>query len=192
MIKIVDLDTVIVNGVSQDLVSAIANNLNGDLAGILTALKVWDKSRSGEVNEAKAEESQKLIENERQSWQQQIVDRDTKIAQLKTKLSPDIASITPALLEAGLLAWGQDAVSAVDSDKGAAIMGLVMDLKMVAIESPSITQCDRIKQLFGAIGTMSGVWPTSAQATAMQAVLDVGPASTGPVGSDYLDFHKFI
>lgn len=114
------------------------------------------------------------------------------IVQLKAQLAPAIFEITPALLDAGLLEWGQDAVSAVDQELGREIMGLVIQLKEIAGEPPSWNQCDLIKELFGTIGTMSGVWPSSAQATAMQAVLDAGCPSTGPVSADQLSFQPWI
>lgn len=113
---------------------------------------------------------------------------ELEILTLKAQLSPAIHEIAPQLLEAGLLRWGQDAVSSVDGNTGELIMGLMIDLKMAVTEPPSWGQCDRVKELFDTIGTMSNVWPTSDQAKSMQAVLDKGCPSTGPVPSDKLSF----
>lgn len=128
------------------------------------------------------------LANQEQTYSTLIHNKNIEITALKLRLTPAICEITPALLDAGLLAWGQDAVSAVDSTQGKTIMGLVMDLKMVAIEQPSISQCDRMKELFVTIGQMSGVWPTSDQAKAMQEILDAGCPSTGPVKEEFLSF----
>lgn len=121
-----------------------------------------------------------------------IDDLNAEITQLKTRLSPAIHEITPQLLESGLLRWGQDAVSAVDSSTGELIMGLVLDLKAIAMEPPSLDQCDRIKELFGTIVTMSNVYPNSDQAKAMQALLDKGCPSTGPIAEQFLSFKPWI
>ena len=121
-----------------------------------------------------------------------IDDLQAENSQLKTKLIPDIKSITSPLLAAGLLEWGQDAISAVDATVGTQIMGLILELKSTAIEPSSITQCDRIKHLFGEIGTISGVWPTPIQSAKLQAVLDVGSIETGPISAEYLSFTPWI
>lgn len=190
MISVIDLDTVIIDGVPQDLVSAIANNLQGDLVAILAALKVWDKSRSGEVNEAATADTQKLIENERQSWQQQVADRDNIIAQLKTKLSPAICEILPSLLKAGLEEWAEAAITNANPEDG--VFAMTLRLKETAQKPPYIGQCQDIKDLFGPICYYSKTVPTHDQATRMQLVLNIGPSSTGPVGKEYLDFSPWI
>ena len=110
------------------------------------------------------------------------------IAQLQLETSPDIAAITPALMDAGLLAWGNRATMA----NSEAVLALVIELRDTAMAPRSITQCDRIKQLFGEICARSKVFPTSAEAQAMQAILDVGPPSTGPIAEKYLSFAPWM
>lgn len=190
MISVIDLDNVIIDGVSQDLVSAIANNLKGDLVGILTALKVWDKSRRAEVSETSVADNQKQIESERQSWQQEKSELQAKIAQLKTKLSPAICEILPALLKAGLEEWAEAAITNANPEDG--VFAMVLRLKEAAQKPPYIGQCQDIKDLFGPICYYSKTVPTYDQATRMQLVLNIGPSSTGPVAKEYLNFHPWI
>jgi hypothetical protein len=110
------------------------------------------------------------------------------IAALKAELAPEIAEITPALMEAGLLAWGNRATIA---DPGE-VLPFVLQLNQAAIEPRSVTQCDRIKGLFVTICQRSGVVPTPDEAQAMQSILDVGPPSTGPIASKYLSFEPWM
>lgn len=191
MIEIIDLDTVIVDSVSQDLVSAIANNLQGDLGGILKALKAWNANRSSEVDESAISNERKTLEADRLTWQQSDAAKDAEIGALKLKLAPAIAEIADELLRVALFSWGNAASTAagnVSTDLGDQVMALIIDLKITAIEPPSIRQCDRIKQIFGTICHLSGVEPTAEQTTALNAVLDQGCPSTGPVSSKYLRF----
>jgi hypothetical protein len=119
---------------------------------------------------------------------QHIVQLQATIGQLKLELTPDIAAITPALMDAGLLAWGERATMA----NSEAVLGLVIELRDVAMAPRSIGQCDRIKDIFGEIRERSRVDPTAAEAQAMQAILDVGPPSTGPIASKYLSFAPWM
>jgi hypothetical protein len=112
-----------------------------------------------------------------------IRDRDATIEQLQTQLSPDIASLIGPLRSAGLDAWSDAAVTA-----GENLMPLVLELLSIASQPPSWSQCQQIKDLFGAICQQSGVLPTQEQAIAMQAILDKGSPTTGPVGKDWLRF----
>lgn len=182
MINIIDLNNVIINGVRQDIVSAIANNIESDLSAIVEALDNYDKDRKSIKKTNDLTLPKDFI----------LQAKDLEIAKLKTQLSPAIHEITPQLLESGLLRWGQDAVSAVDGNTGELIMGLVIELKTTAMEPPSWNQCDRVKKMFGAIGTISSTWPTSDQAKAMQAILDRGCPSTGPVSPEKLSFQPWI
>jgi hypothetical protein len=113
----------------------------------------------------------------------EITDRDATIAQLQTQLSPDIASLIGLLRSAGLDAWGDAAVTA-----GENLMPLVLELLSIASQPANWNQCQRIKDLFGAICQQSGVLPTQEQAIAMQAILDKGSPTTGPVSKDWLRF----
>jgi hypothetical protein len=119
----------------------------------------------------------------------EIANRDTTIEQLRTQLSPDIASIVDTLLSAGLESWGEAAITAANPEDG--VFRMIRDLESVAREPASWSQCDRIKQLFGLACHHSKVVPTVEQAEAMQAILDQG-GSTGPVSPDRLNFHKFM
>jgi hypothetical protein len=112
-----------------------------------------------------------------------LADRDATIEQLQTQLSPDIASLIGPLRSAGLDAWGDAAVTA-----GENLMPLVLELLSIASQPASWNQCQQIKDLFGAICQQSGVLPTQEQAIAMQAILDKGSLTTGPVGKDWLRF----
>jgi hypothetical protein len=114
---------------------------------------------------------------------------------LRSEVCPDIQSITHALLMAGLIAWGDAAIEAYNlshSDGSDSVTPLILELHKTAMESRSPLQCDRIKDLFGTICTMSGVFPTDVQANAMQAVLDQGAPSTGPVKPEYLNFQPWM
>jgi hypothetical protein len=184
MIEIIDLSTVIVAGQApQDLVSAIANNLQGDLAGILEALKTYDVSRSSTASTETIKQLKQQSQLIEQQYRQQITDRDATIAQLQTQLSPDIASLIGPLRSAGLDAWGDAAVTA-----GENLMPLVLELLSIASQPAKWNQCQQIKDLFGAICQQSGVLPTQEQAIAMQAILDNGSPTTGPVAKDWLRF----
>jgi hypothetical protein len=109
--------------------------------------------------------------------------KDATIEQLQTQLSPDIASLIGPLRSAGLDAWGDAAVTA-----GENLMPLVLELLAIASQPANWSQCQQIKDLFGAICQQSGVLPTQEQAIAMQAILDNGSPTTGPVGNDWLRF----
>jgi hypothetical protein len=113
--------------------------------------------------------------------------KDATIAQLRTELAPDIASLITPLQEAGLTAWGDAAVTA-----GENLMPLVLRLLSIASQPRYWHQCQEIKDLFGAIGQASGIWPTPEQASAMQAILDTGTAATGPVTAKWLDFTPWM
>jgi hypothetical protein len=121
---------------------------------------------------------------------QQISTLTTENVELKTKLSPNIASLADALLAAGLESWGEAAITAANPEDG--VFRMVRDLEAVAREPASWSQCDRIKQLFSTICHYSKIAPTPEQASAMQAVLDAGSATTGPVAPEHLNFHPWI
>jgi hypothetical protein len=134
--------------------------------------------------------------------QRQIAEQNAEIARLnaenyrlRSEICPDIQSITPALLTAGLIAWGDAAIAAYNLlhlDGADSVTPVILELHKTAMESRTPTQCDRIKDLFGTICTMSGVVPTAAQANAMQSILDEGSPSTGPVKPEYLNFHPWM
>jgi hypothetical protein len=114
---------------------------------------------------------------------------------LRSEVCPDIQSITPSLLAAGLIAWGDAAIAAYNLthlEGSDSVTPLILELHKIAMESRSPTQCDRIKDLFGTICGMSGVFPTADQANAMQSILDDGSPATGPVKPEYLNFHPWM
>ena len=182
MISIIDLDTVIIDGQSQDLVAAIANNLQGDLPGILKALKDWDSDRAAKSEAeqlAKVEQAHRL---EVEQLRMEISDRDTTIANLKLETAPDLQAIAQGLRDAGLSAWADRAVTVADASKG--VLQMVIDLYTVANEPRSLDQCDRVKALFMAIAHATSddeaarIWPTLEEGAAMNALLDA--AGVGP------------
>jgi len=132
----------------------------------------------------------------------QLAELNAEIARLtvdndrfRSEVCPDIQSIAPDLLMAGLLSWGDGAVAAYNLNpvEGAGpVILLILKLHATAMESRNPTQCDRIKDLFGMICQSSGVFPTSIQAAAMQAILDQGSAYTGAVKNEYLNFLPWI
>lgn len=114
---------------------------------------------------------------------------------LKSEVCPDIQSITHDLLIAGLIAWGDSAIAAynlIHPEGADSVTPLILKLHVTAMESRTPTQCDRIKDIFGTICQMSGVFPTSVQASSMQAILDQGSVSTGPVKIESLNFKPWI
>ena len=117
---------------------------------------------------------------------QSIAAKDAEIASLKLELAPAVAEITPALMAAGLNAWGARAT------KNPQLMNMLMDLFAIASETRSAGQCQRISTLFVDICQLSQEDPTPAEAQAMQAILDTGPPSTGPIGAKYLSFAPWM
>lgn len=115
--------------------------------------------------------------------------------QLRSEVCPDIQSITHELLMAGLIEWGDAAIKAYNLshlDGADSVTPLILELHKVAMETRSSTQCDRMKELFVTIATRANIWPTSDQAKSMQAILDKGCPSTGPVSPDKLSFQPWI
>jgi hypothetical protein len=127
-------------------------------------------------------------DNSQTSDPAQITQLQQQIATLQLEASPAISEITPALMDAGLLAWGERATMA----NSEAVLALVIELRDTAMAPRSIAQCDRIKDIFGKICSRSGVVPTPAEAQAMQAILDVGPPSTGQIAAKYLSFAPWM
>lgn len=137
--------------------------------------------------------TQHLIE-ENDSLKIALADATQEIEILRSEVCPDIQSIAPALSSAGLVAWGDAAIAAYNLthlEGSDSVMPLILELHKTAMESRNPTQCDRIKHLFGAICSMSGVFPTAAQANAMQAVLDKGSPAAGPVKAECLNFYHW-
>jgi hypothetical protein len=116
----------------------------------------------------------------------QITQLQQQIATLKLELTPAISEITPALMGAGLNAWGARAT------KSPQLMAMLMELFAIALETRSAGQCQRISTLFVDICQLSQEIPTPAEAQAMQAILDVGPRSTGPISAKYLSFAPWM
>jgi hypothetical protein len=179
-------NSVEINGVDVgDCFSAISNY--PDQAGaILAAISAYEQ---GLVSAAvPAPDAHTIDPGEIAQLQQTIGQLQQTITELQLEISPDIAAITPALMAAGLLAWGNRATAGEDEET----LALVIQLRDVAMAPRSIGQCDRIKHLFGEICQRSGVFPLPAEAQAMQAILDIGPASTGPIAPKYLSFAPWM
>jgi hypothetical protein len=191
MIKVIDFRNVEIDGNNVgDLVSAIANNLESPrLSEIITALEEYKKSYKSTAAIDQSEATRKQAEIEIESIRAELTAKDATIAQLRTQLSPDIASILDALLAAGLKAWGAAAITAANDEDG--VFDMVLQLQDVARESPSWSQCDLIKQLFDLACYHSKIVPTAEQATCMQGVLDAG-GSTGPIGEQWLSFRQWM
>jgi hypothetical protein len=189
MIEIIDFRNVEIDGENVgDLVSAIANNLQSPrLSEIITALGEYQKSYKSTAVIEQTEAIRKQAEAEIAAIRTESSAKDATIEQLRTEIAPDIASLIGPLQEAGLTAWGDAAITA-----GENLISLVLRLLSIASQPRYWNQCQEIKDLFGAIGQSSGVWPTSEQATAMQAILDVGTAATGPVTAKWLDFTPWM
>jgi hypothetical protein len=165
------------------LVSAIANNLQSPrLSEIITALEEYQKSYKSTAVTEQSEAIRKQADTEIEAIRTELSTKDAAIAKLQAQLSPDIASLIGPLQEAGLTAWGASATKTPE------LMAKVLALLSIATQPPSWNQCQQIKDLFGEICVESGVIPTPEQAIAMQAILDVGSASTGPVGNEWLRF----
>jgi hypothetical protein len=168
-----------------DCFSAIANY--PDQAGaILAALASYEQGLIAAA--VQAPEIQAIDPSQVAELNATIGQLQQTIEQLKLEVSPDIAAITPALMAAGLLAWGNRATAGEDEET----LALVIQLRDAAMAPRSITQCDRIKHLFGEICQRSGVVPSPSEAQAMQAILDIGPASTGPIAAKYLSFAPWM
>ena len=185
MINIKNLNSITLDDTTADIVTIAKLAFNrGVAADLITALGAYEQSLL-----AQAQMSEIAIDNSQiAELQQEITDRNKTIAQLQLEVAPDIAAITPALMTAGLLAWGNRATAA-DSEN---VLELVMELRDTAMAPRSINQCNRIKYLFGEICSLSGVSPTSTEAKEMQAILDKGTSSTGPVDAKYLSFVPWI
>jgi hypothetical protein len=189
MIRVIDFRNVEIDGDNVgDLVSAIANNLQSPrLSEIITALEEYQKSYKSTAASDQSDAIRKQADIEIEAIRTESSAKDATIEQLRTEIAPDIASLIVPLQEAGLTAWGDAAVTA-----GENLMPLVLRLLAIASQPRYWHQCQEIKDLFGAIGQSSGVWPTSEQATAMQEILNTGTAATGPVAAKWLDFTPWI
>lgn len=105
---------------------------------------------------------------------QKITELQATISQLTTRLqqlAPNLAAILPALLEAGLTAWCDRAVTTYNEShrEGAdSLMPLVAQLYAAANNNDIAA----VPPLFGEIMQRSMVAPTADEARAMQAVLD--------------------
>jgi hypothetical protein len=189
MITIKNLGEVVAPGISGDLVSVIATLLtdeNPPLFELGQALNSYEQSliaAAVPVPDAPTIDPSQIAE-----LNATIAQLQQTIEQLQLEVSPAINEITPALMAAGLLAWGNRATAGEDE----AVLALVIELRDVAMAPRSIGQCDRIKDIFGEIRQRSGVDPTAAEAAAMQAILDIGPASTGPIAAKYLNFTPWL
>jgi hypothetical protein len=174
--------------------------IRGDSAGNIVGAHVLSFGPDGRVNPASLAElspadlaqiPEWAIElmastNNNQAITAAVAAKDTEIAALKLDLAPEIKEITPALMAAGLNAWGARAT------KNPQIMDMLMALFAIASEPRSAGQCHRISTLFVEICNASLEVPTSAEAQAMQTILDVGPPSTGPIASKYLSFEPWM
>ena len=179
-------NSITIDGVDVgDCFSAISNY--PDQAGaILAALASYEQGLIAAA--VQAPEIQAIDPSQVAELNATIGQLQQQIAQLQLEVAPDIAAITPALMAAGLLEWGNRATSGNDAET----LALVIQLRDVAMAPRSIGQCDRIKDIFGKIRERSGVDPTAAEAVAMQAILDIGPASTGPISAKYLSFAPWM
>jgi len=136
-----------------------------------------------------------LLQNQLTELNAEIVRLTADNYRFRSEVCPDIQSITHDLLMAGLLSWGDRAVAAYNLshlEGSDSVTPLILKLYATAMESRTPTQCDRIKDLFGTICQMSGVFPTPVQAAAMQAILDQGSGYTGAVKNEYLNFKPWI
>ena len=188
MIEVTSLKNINTDNVSGDIVAVVAAMLTDpQLAELQSAIFAYEQGLLAQA--AQAQTSEMTIDSSQiAELQQEITSRDNTIAQLQLEVAPDIAAITPTLMKAGLLAWGNRATAA-DSEN---VLELVMELRDTAMAPRSINQCNRIKYLFGEICSLSGVFPTSTEAKEMQAILDKGTSSTGPVDAKYLSFVPWI
>jgi hypothetical protein len=176
MITVNSLSDISIGGIIQhgDVVT-VANQAfaHGKAAELLAALDQWAQTKLVPVMPA--------INQIDEQHQQEIAVLQAEIAQLKLETAPGIASIAPALQTAGLTAWADRAITAADPDHG--VLNLVLALYAVAQEPRSLTQCDRVRELFMQIGDLSGVWPAPEEAMAMQTILDANN-----VGNKWLKF----
>lgn len=113
------------------------------------------------------------------------------IAQLRQKQAPAIVEIAKELQDAGLNNWGNRASTAaaeISEECGDAVMAAIFEIRDIALEMPSWNQCDRIRAKFEWVCETTKTALMPEQAIALQAILDVGSPSTGPVAADYLKF----
>ena len=176
MITVKNLSDISIDGIIEhgDVVT-VANQafVHDKAAELLTALEQWAQTQLVPV--------MPTINPIDEQHQQEVAALQAEIAALKLETAPDLASIASALQAAGLTAWADRAITAADPDHG--VLNLVLALYAVAQEPRSLTQCDRVKALFVEIGTLSKVWPTPEDATAMQAIL-----TANNVGKKWLKF----
>lgn len=181
MIEINSFDDVMIDGESVGDCIAACGNYPKKAAEILRALIAYDTKRQGEADTTSTEAAIEQANKSAEPLQQKITELEGTIAQLQLETAPDIAAIAAELQAAGLTAWADRAITAADPDNG--VLNLVLALYAVAQEARSLTQCDRVRDLFMQIGTLSGVWPTPEEATAMQAIL-----TASNVGEKWLKF----
>lgn len=172
-----------------DIVTALSNypkNTSDILAAHDRAWADHKGAADAAATEVDRRQQQMELEQLRTQIDALITERDAAL----TKLEPAIQEILPALLAAGLEQWAESAITNTDPELG--VFPMVLRLKETAQKPPYIGQCQDIKDLFGPICYYSKTPPTHEQASAMQAVLDAGCPSTGPVAPEYLNFHPWI
>ena len=175
MITINRFDDVVTPAISGDLLSVLVTMLtaeNPSLFEMGAALNDYEQRLIAAT--VPVPEMPTISAGEIAELQQQIADRDATIAHLTARLqtlAPNLAEILPALLEAGLTAWADRAVTTYNEShlEGAdSLMPIVAQLYAAA----SSNAIAAVPPLFGEIMQRSMVAPTSDEATAMQVVLD--------------------
>ena len=174
MIKINSFDDVMIDGESVgDCISA-AGNYPKQAADILRALIAYDVERRGEADAKSTEAAVSQAQKSAEPLQQKITELEDTVAHLTARLqqlAPNLSEILPQLLEAGLTSWADRAVTTYNEShlEGAdSLMPTVAQLYAAA----SSNDIAAVPPLFSEIMQRSIVAPTSAEATAMQVVLD--------------------
>lgn len=174
MIEINSFDDVVIDGVSVGDCIAAASNYPKKAAEILRALIAYDAARQGEADAKSTEAAVSQAQKSAEPLHQKITELEGTIAHLTAKLqalAPNLAEILPQLLEAGLTAWADRAVTTYNEShlEGAdSLMPIVAQLYAAA----SSNDIAAVPPLFSEIMQRSMVAPTSAEAKAMQAILD--------------------
>lgn len=174
MISINSFDDIVIDGESVgDCIAASANHPK-QAAEILQALIAYDAVRQGDADVKSTEAAIAQAQKSTEPLQQKITELEGTIAHLTARLqqlAPNLAGILPALLESGLTAWCDRAVTTYNEshhDGADSLMPIVAKLYAAA----SNNQITAVPPLFGEIMQRSMVAPTSGEARAMQAILD--------------------
>lgn len=174
MIEIVDLQNVTIDGVTKDLVSAIADSPEISLGEIQTAITQWDAARQQELSGKVKRDLEQSHFAEISQLRSSLIQREEIIAELRSQLQSVVISDWPTLVKAldaaGFFNWallaGAEAVASANPEDAGACAQYIKKMGVAADTG------DRAEIIQNYIAISQFLLPTVEQLQAWQAVLD--------------------